>query len=74
MKRTTVMADDELVRQLKELAEEEGVSLAEVIRQGMVLRLRQGRRPRFVGTVRTGRPTAVADEAETLDPQPHPWR
>ena len=35
MSRTTIMADDALLDELREIAAEEGVSLGEVIRQGL---------------------------------------
>lgn len=74
MQRTTVMADDELMDRLRAVAQREGVSLAEVIRQGMEWRARRGHRLGLVGAVQTGKPTAIADEAEELRPEPQPWR
>jgi hypothetical protein len=35
MKRTTIMADDGLLEQLRAIARDEGISLGEVIRQGL---------------------------------------
>ena len=35
MSRTTIMADDALLDQLRAIADEEGISLGEVIRQGL---------------------------------------
>jgi hypothetical protein len=46
MIRTTVMASEELVARLRAIAREEGLPLAEVIRQGLEERARMGR-PRF---------------------------
>lgn len=52
MSRTTIMADEALLDQLRAIAREEGVSLAEVIRQGLEWRARTRRRlPSFVGAV-----------------------
>lgn len=74
MQRTTVMADDALMERLREIARREGVSLAEVIREGMRWRAQQKRRLRLVGAVSGDQPTAVADEADQLRPEPRPWR
>lgn len=74
VKRTTIMASDDLLNRLRLIARQEGVSLAEVIRQGLELRASQRRRPLFIGAVRTGQPTSIADEAEDLAPQARPWR
>ncbi len=50
MSRTTIMADDALLDQLREIAAEEGVSLGEVIRQGLEWRAKTRRRiPSFIG-------------------------
>lgn len=50
MSRTTIMAPDELLDRLRAIAEEEGVSLGEVIRQGLEWRARlRHRPPSFVG-------------------------
>lgn len=56
MSRTTIMADDALLDELREIAEEEGVSLGEVIRQGLEWRAKTRRRvPSFIGkTVASG--------------------
>jgi Ribbon-helix-helix protein, copG family len=49
MKRTTIMADEKLLKELRAVARLEGVSLAEVIRQGLEWRLRTRRRiPSFL--------------------------
>ena len=45
MVRTTVMADGELLEQLRAIAKEEGVSLGEVMRQGLEWRVQTRRRP-----------------------------
>lgn len=45
MTRTTIMADDALLDDLRRIAEIEGVSLGEVMRQGFEWRARARRRP-----------------------------
>jgi len=55
MSRTTIMADDALLDQLREIARAEGVSLGVVIREGLEWRARlRGRPPSFVGAISTG--------------------
>lgn len=50
MSRTTIMADDALLDELRAIAKAEGVSLGEVIRQGLEWRAKLRRRPpTFVG-------------------------
>jgi hypothetical protein len=50
MSRTTIMADDALLDELRAIAAEEGVSLGEVIRQGLEWRAKTRRRvPSFIG-------------------------
>lgn len=59
MSRTTIMAPDELLDELRELARERGVSLGEVIREALELRARLGRSrtpPSFIGAIATGEP------------------
>jgi len=52
MTRTTIMADDALLDRLRAIAREEGVSLAEVIRQGLEWRAKLRRRPpSFIGAI-----------------------
>jgi len=54
MSRTTVMADDELLDQLRAIARQDGISLGEVIRQGMEWRASTKRRvPSFLGAIGT---------------------
>lgn len=45
MVRTTIMADPALVAELRSIAKDEGVSLGEVIRQGLEWRANTKRRP-----------------------------
>lgn len=55
MTRTTIMADDVLLDQLRAIAREEGISLGAVIREGLEWRARlRGRPPRFVGAFSSG--------------------
>ena len=53
MSRTTIMAPDDLLDELRRIAKEDGVSLGEVIRQGLELRAGERRRrpPSFIGAV-----------------------
>ena len=73
MSRTTIMADDALLDQLREIAEEEGVSLAQVIREGLEWRAQTRQRPpSFLVKVaaerssRTGEADDTAARAEEL--------
>lgn len=74
MKRTTIMADEDLLARLREIARSEKIPLAEVIRQGLELRASGARRFTFVGAILSDTPTAIADEADMLSPEPQPWR
>ena len=70
------MADDDLLDRLRAIARDEGVSLAEVIREGMELRA-QGGRPRvtFIGIGRSGRRGhRTAEKAGDLRFEPRSWR
>jgi hypothetical protein len=50
MKRTTIVADDALLGELRDIARVEGLSLGEVIRQGLEWRVKTRRRvPSFIG-------------------------
>lgn len=70
------MAEDALLERLRAIAAEEGVSLAEVIREGMELRAQRSRPAlTFVGSIATGRPGhRTADSAGDLRPAPRSWR
>lgn len=64
MTRTTIMADGALLARLRAIARDEGVSLAEVIRQGMVLRAQRGRPPlTLIGAFSSG----YSDTSERVD-------
>ena len=57
MKRTTIMAPEGLLERLQAIANQEQVSLAEIIREGLELRVNlQARQPRFVGSGRSKEP------------------
>jgi hypothetical protein len=76
MKRTTIVAPDDLLDRLQAIARQENISLAEVIRQGLELRAQQAmRRPRFVGSGRSSHPPFdTARRAGEMQPEPPPWR
>lgn len=76
MRRTTIMADDALLDRLRAIARDEGVSLAEVIREGMELRAQRGRPAlTFVGSIATGKPGhRTAESVGDLAPSPRTWR
>ena len=69
MKRTTVFADDDLLRQLREIAKRESLSVSEVTRKALheYVTRRRPRRSRLslVGIGRSGRKD-VAQRAEEL--------
>lgn len=68
MTRTTIVADDELLDQLRAIAKTEGVSLGEVIRQGLEWRAQTKRRPpSFIGAVTSpGGPHDVARRVKEI--------
>lgn len=76
MKRTTIVAPEELLDRLHAIAERERVSLAEVIRQGLEWRVAQTYKPpRFIGVGRSTRPPYdTARRAGDTDYEPAPWR
>ena len=76
MKRTTIMAPEELLEQLDAIARAERVSLAEVIRQGLEMRAAQRtKRPRFFGAGRsTEPPFDTGRKAGEIDFTPGSWR
>ena len=68
MKRTTVFADEELLNGLKRIADEEGIPVAEAIRQALDRFVTQRRKPKkisFLGIGRSGRKD-VAKRSEEL--------
>jgi hypothetical protein len=76
MKRTTIMASEELLDRLHAIARAEDISLAEVIRQGLELRAAQpAKRPRFFGSGRsTEPPYDTARRAGEIEYAPKSWR
>lgn len=76
VRRTTIVAPDNLLDRLQEIARQENVSLAEVIRQGLELRAQQAmRRPRFVAAGRSDQPPFdTARRAGEMQPEPRSWR
>lgn len=69
MKRTTIFADEKLLNALKHIADEEGISIAETIRQALDRFVAQRQKPRkqlsFVGIGRSGRKD-VSERCEEL--------
>ena len=76
MKRTTIMADDELLERLRAVARREQLSLAEVIRQGLEWRAAQADRPlRFIGAgAAQESPYDTARQAGEIVFDPTSWR
>lgn len=76
MTRTTIMADEALLDRLRAIARAEGLSLAEVIRQGMELRAQRSRPPvTFVGIGRSGRHGhRTSERAGEMRFAPRSWR
>jgi len=69
MKRTTIFADENLLNTLKHIADEEGISFAEAIRQALHRFVALHQKPRkglsFIGIGRSGRKD-VAERCEEL--------
>ena len=69
MKRTTIFADEDMLRSLRQIAQREGLSVAEVIRQALdrFIAEQQGARrlPSILGIGRSGRQD-IADQCEEL--------
>ena len=69
MKRTTLFADEELLRSLKHIADEEGISVAEIIRRVLdkfvAQRQKSSKQPSFVGIGRSRRKD-VSERCEEL--------
>jgi tryptophan synthase beta subunit len=69
MKRTTIFADEELLNALRNIADEEGISIAQTIRQALDKFVTQRQKPTkhlsFVGIGRSGRKD-VSERCEEL--------
>jgi len=76
MKRTTIMADEDILVRIREVARRENLSMAEVVRQGLELRLAQGP-PRLscIGSgASTEPPFDTARRSAEMEFEPPPWR
>ncbi len=73
-KRTTIMADEELLERLRRIARLEGVSLAEVIRQGMEMRAQPQRKLSFIGAGKSKPGLPPVDWNADMVFEPPPWR
>ena len=69
MKRTTIFADEELLRVIREISAEENVSVAEVMREAMksyiVRKRKKKNKLSFVGIAKSGRKD-IAERHEEL--------
>ena len=69
MKRTTIFADESLIKELKDLSKEENRSVAEIVREAMAKYIRQKRRSKkklsFIGISNSGRKD-IAETHENL--------
>jgi len=69
MKRTTIFADEKLLNSLKHIADEEGISIAEIIRRVLdkfvAQRQKSSKQLSFVGIGRSGRKD-VSERCEEL--------
>jgi hypothetical protein len=76
MTRTTILADPALLEKLRRIARREGISLAETIRQAMLLRVKQPRaKPRFIGAGASNkRPNDSVERSSDLVFTPRSWR
>ena len=74
MKRTTIVAPEELIERLRRVAEDRGVSLATVIREAMEMKAEASiPKPKSLGIASSGFsdiPRRSADERSV----PRPWR
>jgi hypothetical protein len=76
MTRTTIMADPALLEKLRRIAQREGISLAQTIRQAMLLRVKPPRvKPRFIGAGASKKwPNDTAERSGDLTFAPRSWR
>lgn len=68
------MADEELLERLRNIARAEGVSLAEVIRQGMKMRAHPQRKLTFIGAGKSKPDLPPVDWNADMVFEPPPWR
>jgi hypothetical protein len=74
MRRTTIVAPEELLRRLRGIAAERGTSMATVIREALEEKVNGHRpRPRSLGIGDSGH-TDVARRSAEERPEPRPWR
>lgn len=75
VQRTTIVADERIMEQLREIARKERLSLAQVIRQALELRVKQQRpRPSFIGRgASTEPPFDTSERAADIIYQPRSW-
>lgn len=74
MKRTTIMAEPEVLDRLRALARDRGSSLAEVVREALEEKARQYRpKPTFLG-IASSAPNRVASTEATEPVPPVSWR
>ncbi len=74
MRRTSIMADEDVLQRLRDLAHDRGVSLAEVIREALEQKAGEFRpRPKCLGMFSSGDPhgSSIADEGQI---PPVSWR
>jgi Ribbon-helix-helix protein, copG family len=76
MTRTTIMADEAVLEQLRRIARKEGISLAETIRQALEWRARQRKsRPKFIASGESRRgPHNTARKSGDFQFEPRSWR
>jgi metal-responsive CopG/Arc/MetJ family transcriptional regulator len=74
MRRTTIMAPEELLRELRRVASERGSSMAEVIREALEKEVSRHRpRPRSIGIAASGHADTSRLTTEER-PEPRSWR
>ena len=74
MKRTTIVAPEELIERLRRIAEDRGVSLATVIREAMKMKADTYiPKPKTLGMADSGI-TDIARRSAEERPVPRPWR
>ena len=75
MRRTTIVAPEELLRRLQNAAHERGVSMAALIREAIEEKLEgQWPKPKRLGIVDSGRSDLSELASEARHFEPHSWR